>query len=536
MGPSVTPYVDHDYIMADGKMVAIVVTQNSATTSVYYPVLDHLGSVSVIVDGNRLLPNGNANPNWGHAIDRYSYDAWGEARDPSQWTPRNCSDGPQPPFTRGFTGQEHIPNGVCLINFNARIYDPAIGRFLSADPTVEAPYNPQDLNRYSYVLNNPLGFTDPSGLCFLGCFWQQSWFAPALDIALVFVGLPWLETLTPFLDASGGVFAAFDAVTANTALLVANAGIAGGIAGYAATGKIGGALISAGSAAAFAGLVPTVGGGIGTALGGGQVANAAGYLIAGGMVGGLTSVINHQNFTSGFLSGGVGSLAGPLMGNTPTIQGAVVSSVLGGFAAVLGGGKFANGAMTAAFAYAASWRAEDKQITASRGSGGTGTGVGQRYPLDNPGAAFATRESAAAQIEGIMNPISITLNTEYDWLYYQDPSSALYGFSDPYNMGLHGGGGLQLPLTINGNAAPSGLVLIGMGHTHGAYSDEWGHPTSRANDYWSSDHFSIGGPNSDMWFMQHGGPNGTWNFFTVGTPSGNILEWTPQSGVQPLPD
>ncbi|MGH6890208.1 MAG: FG-GAP-like repeat-containing protein, partial [Rhizomicrobium sp.] len=239
MGPTVTPYVDRDYIMADGKMVAIIVTQNSNQTAIYYPILDHLGSVSVIVDGNQFLPGTqNPNANWGKAIDRYSYDAWGEARDPAQWTPRNCSDGPQPPFTRGFTGQEHIPSGVCLINFNARIYDPAIGRFFSADPTVEAPYNPQDLNRYSYVLNDPLVFTDPSGLCFLGCFWQQSWFGPVLDLALVFAGLPWLEEFSGMFTASGGLFAAFDA-TEGTALMVANAGLAGGISGYAATGKLG---------------------------------------------------------------------------------------------------------------------------------------------------------------------------------------------------------------------------------------------------------------------------------------------------------
>ncbi|HEY6577775.1 MAG TPA: hypothetical protein VIY09_00505, partial [Rhizomicrobium sp.] len=56
-GPTVTPYEDRDYIMADGQMVAVAVTQNSNTTSLYYPVLDHLGSVSVIVDGNQTLAN-----------------------------------------------------------------------------------------------------------------------------------------------------------------------------------------------------------------------------------------------------------------------------------------------------------------------------------------------------------------------------------------------------------------------------------------------------------------------------------------------
>ncbi len=47
---------------------------------------------------------------------------------------------------------------------------PELGRFLSADPVVQAPFNPQTLNRYSYVLNNPLSFTDPSGYFLKGLF------------------------------------------------------------------------------------------------------------------------------------------------------------------------------------------------------------------------------------------------------------------------------------------------------------------------------------------------------------------------------
>ncbi|MDR7090662.1 hypothetical protein J2X05_002686 [Cellvibrio fibrivorans] len=46
---------------------------------------------------------------------------------------------------------------------NGRVYDPELGRFMSADPFVQAPYNSQSYNRYSYVFNNPLSFTDPSG-------------------------------------------------------------------------------------------------------------------------------------------------------------------------------------------------------------------------------------------------------------------------------------------------------------------------------------------------------------------------------------
>jgi RHS repeat-associated protein len=50
-----------------------------------------------------------------------------------------------------------------IIHMNGRIYDPYIGRFMSADPYIQAPYELQSHNRYSYVMNNPLLYTDPSG-------------------------------------------------------------------------------------------------------------------------------------------------------------------------------------------------------------------------------------------------------------------------------------------------------------------------------------------------------------------------------------
>jgi RHS repeat-associated protein len=65
-------------------------------------------------------------------------------------------------FTRGFTGHEHL-DMFGLINMNGRMYDPMLGRMLSPDPFVQAPTFSQSYNRYSYVWNNPLRFTDPTG-------------------------------------------------------------------------------------------------------------------------------------------------------------------------------------------------------------------------------------------------------------------------------------------------------------------------------------------------------------------------------------
>jgi RHS repeat-associated protein len=72
-----------------------------------------------------------------------------------------------------FTGQKLDSTGLYF--YNARYYDPAIGRFISADTIVQSISNPQVLNRYSYALNNPLKYTEPSGHVNLDTFdgWMQ---------------------------------------------------------------------------------------------------------------------------------------------------------------------------------------------------------------------------------------------------------------------------------------------------------------------------------------------------------------------------
>ena len=67
-------------------------------------------------------------------------------------------------LNRGYTGHEHF-FGVALIHMNGRMYDAKLGRFLSPDNFIQNPYNTQNFNRYGYVLNNPLMYSDPSGEC-----------------------------------------------------------------------------------------------------------------------------------------------------------------------------------------------------------------------------------------------------------------------------------------------------------------------------------------------------------------------------------
>src|SRR5690606_38518434 len=99
----------------------------------------------------------------GAVLVRPSFGALGERRGANWQGVPSSSDWAQINATtpRGFTDHEHL-DGLSLIHMNGRLYDPQVGRFVSGDPFVQAPFDGQSLNRYTYVLNNPLTFVDPS--------------------------------------------------------------------------------------------------------------------------------------------------------------------------------------------------------------------------------------------------------------------------------------------------------------------------------------------------------------------------------------
>jgi RHS repeat-associated protein len=109
----------------------------------YYLAGDHLGSTSVTVDSS------------GNRYGELRYTPFGDIR--YEWS--------NTPTDRQFTGQrrENVSAMGSLYDYNARMYSPALNRFISADTFVPDFYNPQSLNRQSYVNNNPLRYVDPSG-------------------------------------------------------------------------------------------------------------------------------------------------------------------------------------------------------------------------------------------------------------------------------------------------------------------------------------------------------------------------------------
>lgn len=114
-----------------------------------FPLLrDHLGSVTYLMGNDNTVS------------EQWSYDPWGGFRDPSTLEPMAFPETIL--FERGYCGHEYLPE-FGLINMNARLYDPMLGRFLSPDPYVQFPDATQSFNRYTYAMNNPLLYVDENG-------------------------------------------------------------------------------------------------------------------------------------------------------------------------------------------------------------------------------------------------------------------------------------------------------------------------------------------------------------------------------------
>jgi len=239
--------VAYKYIFAGGRRIV-----TSIGTSIYFCHPDHVGSLRIATDGS------------GNQAQAVTYYPFGEIR-----TNTGTVD-----LKYKFTGQEYDPDSK-LYYFGARYYDPAIARFLSPDSIVQSAANPQSLARYSYCLNNPLAYLDPTGhfnvLSFIGSI-----------IGGIAGGLTFFFTWNPILAGAvaGGVSGAFSGNPGNMVMGAVMGGISGMLgnvvqASFGTAGTIAMMGIGAGSAVANGGWsslaymgAGILGGAIGYGLGG----------------------------------------------------------------------------------------------------------------------------------------------------------------------------------------------------------------------------------------------------------------------------
>jgi RHS repeat-associated protein len=298
------------YVSAGGVVFALFVQRtgtlgSTPATATSYFHNDHLGSVVAISDET------------GTVVERMAFDPWGKRRFVNG-TPDVLDSIVGFNTDRGYTLHEHLDE-MGVIHMNGRIYDPLMGRFMSADPFIQSPDDLQSHNRYAYVLNNPLAYTDPSGYFNLGSAvagaWRSAWRSPVVQaVVTVVIGI----------YAGPGAAAAYSGArtTYETGSLAQGAKAAA---------------ISYGTAAAF----NTVGD---------QGFSTGPHIAAHATVGCASSAASSGSCRSGAMSAGFAELATPFVGGGLELRVTQIA-IIGGTASVLGGGKFANGAVTAAFGY-----------------------------------------------------------------------------------------------------------------------------------------------------------------------------------------
>ncbi len=240
------------YISVGGKTVGThveTIDKNYVSTNANYKSMynryfhtDALGSITAITDDT-----GN--------VERRSYEPFGKIRAMDYGlTPNNAIIPANTVIetTRAYTGHEQIAELSGLIHMNARVYDSDIGRFLSADTIIQAPHDSQSYNRYSYVRNNPLVFTDPSGHSWFSKLWKKikKWARTNVSIivaAVIVAGTMGYGLLAPWLAGMNTI-------------------AAGALAGFASGGIMTGSLKGALQGALFGAIGAGLAAGIGHAI------------------------------------------------------------------------------------------------------------------------------------------------------------------------------------------------------------------------------------------------------------------------------
>lgn len=284
-----------------GVMLQTVV---GATATNYYLFHDQLGSLVRIANAA------------GAVVSSMDFLAFGGRRN----TDTQAANGTPPSLTpRGFTGHEML-DSVGLIHMNGRIYDQYLGRFLQPDPVIQAPENAQSWNAYTYVFNNPLAYTDPTGMM-SDRAWSNLWSLAGIAVSIISAG------------AASPYFAAGTAAGTATGFAIVAAG--GFVAGYASSGTLKGAVTGAFTAVLTAGIAHSGW-------------SAYQQVAAQAMTGGIMESLRGGNFGNGFMAAGLTAAFMPHAGKGNTFVRAMKGALIGGTISAATGGKFANGAISGA--------------------------------------------------------------------------------------------------------------------------------------------------------------------------------------------
>lgn len=301
-------FTERFYLGGDAYDALAVCVNDFGVDSTYYILRDYLGNITHIINEDGTLRQ------------ELSYDAWGRLRNPDTHQLYAVGKEPKLLLDRGYTGHEYLP-WFGLINMNARLYDPVLGRFLSPDPYVQMPDFTQNFNRYSYCLNNPLKYVDKDG---------EFWFLPAI-IAFVVnyatTGITkgdWgLKNIGSSLAMSAvalvsyGVGMGITGALAKTAILSQSVigGISAGVAG-SVTGAM--SSLMAGGNIGRGALIGFVSGLVGNALSGINMKSiwleGVSNVAAGGLIGGAASLVSGGDFWSGFGTGAISATLGWALG------------------------------------------------------------------------------------------------------------------------------------------------------------------------------------------------------------------------------
>lgn len=426
------------YIYAAGQLIAEHIVSSAEGVQTRYLHKDALGSIDLVTDEQ------------GNVVDRRSFDSWGKMRD-LPWQATASLNDPlyitQLPFTnKAYTGHENVQE-VDLIHMNGRMYDATLARFISADPHIQSSGSSQNYNRYSYVMNNPMKYTDPSG-----------YFFSKLVSGIARGVKKFVKAIRPYagIIVAAVIFVYCPACSVNIYAATAAGAVVGAV-GAAATG--GNVLKGAFVGALTAGASHYIGG-----LGLDPIVSS----IAHGAVGGAVNVIRGGKFGEGFASSAFTKLVSPsvqnfsesLAGNNGAASvffGATGAALVGGTSAEIGGGKFANGAAYAAFSYAV--------------SAGIRAGVNRSAGQTR----FKTQHAAAKHALRRANPLSISEDVEYGGSIYQNEDGT-YSYTGPVR------GQLDQIDPLAAAPPPDGFNATATYHTHGAYVEGRGYNNENFSD------------------------------------------------------